>query len=318
MLSVVATSLLMASGPVLAGTKSSKSDKLNRVRELIARIRRERGSKSGDSPIPDDSDMEMSDESEEMEEVLELSDDSGAEMSDDDEMSDEPKAPKQMDKEMSDETKAPKQMCEGEAKYTITYDMEWNSRTHPIEYPDTAMFTPFFTFAHSDELTLWRFGEKANEAVVLVAEDGDGSGMEQVAEECTAAGTCNNLYPIMCKPEVDTSRGVCEGSMDVTIIPDRPYVSSASMVFPSPDWFTGVDSINLCKDGKWVDSVEEYLFPLDAGSDFGPTFLSENLPSEPRQPITSFADVMPGTLGIFYNPTKNTVLPLGKLIIKRN
>ena len=29
----------------------------------------------------------------------------------------------------------------------------------------------------------------------------------------------------------------------------------ASRIVPSPDWFVGLDSFNLCIGGEWVDSV---------------------------------------------------------------
>lgn len=32
-------------------------------------------------------------------------------------------------------------------------------------------------------------------------------------------------------------------------------VSLISRVVPSPDWFIGVDSFDLCVEGKWVESV---------------------------------------------------------------
>ena len=32
-------------------------------------------------------------------------------------------------------------------------------------------------------------------------------------------------------------------------------VSLAARIVPSPDWFIGLDSFNLCIDGQWVDSV---------------------------------------------------------------
>lgn len=28
-----------------------------------------------------------------------------------------------------------------------------------------------------------------------------------------------------------------------------------SKLVPSPDWFVGVDSLNLCNNGKFVDSI---------------------------------------------------------------
>ena len=32
-------------------------------------------------------------------------------------------------------------------------------------------------------------------------------------------------------------------------------VSLISKIVPSPDWFLGIDSVDLCDAGRWVDSV---------------------------------------------------------------
>ena len=62
-----------------------------------------------------------------------------------------------------------------------------------------------------------------------------------------------------------------------------------------------MDTLNLCKDGKWVDFIDMNLYPLDAGTDSGLTYLSENLDTQPRAPITNFAELRPCDLGFFYN-----------------
>lgn len=65
--------------------------------------------------------------------------------------------------------------------------------------------------------------------------------------------------------------------------------------------FTGLDSVNLCEDGEWVETMERPVFPYDAGTDSGETFLSMDDPTTPHEPISRFgADDM----GIFYNPTE--------------
>lgn len=164
----------------------------------------------------------------------------------------------------------------------------------------------------------------------LVAEEGDGSGMEMLAEECLDTGTCSSFNAPMCMFENDANRGVCAAEVEVTMYPEFPYLSTASMVFPSPDWcaaaplflprclssvvsltaqppacrFTGLDTMNLCKDGKWVDFIDMNLYPLDAGTDSGLTYTSENLDTQPRAPITNFAELRPCDLGFFYNPAE--------------
>lgn len=50
-------------------------------------------------------------------------------------------------------------------------------------------------------------------------------------------------------------------------------VSFVSMIYPSPDWFVGIASLELCKsDGSWVESKAIDLYPWDAGTDKGITY----------------------------------------------
>ena len=73
-------------------------------------------------------------------------------------------------------------------------------------------------------------------------------------------------------------------------------------IVPSPDWFVGLSSVELCNNGGFIKShVEEVClslmrlksakttltnaikaFPLDAGTDNGFTFTSPNWETEPR------------------------------------
>ena len=41
------------------------------------------------------------------------------------------------------------------------------------------------------------------------------------------------------------------------------------MIGPSPDWFVGYDSLKLCDlaDCKWIESHQQELNPIDAGTD---------------------------------------------------
>lgn len=55
---------------------------------------------------------------------------------------------------------------------------------------------------------------------------------------------------------------------------------------PSPDWFVGADSVDLCNGDQWKDSVSLELFPYDAGTDSGFTFSSPNFETMPQDKIT--------------------------------
>ena len=66
---------------------------------------------------------------------------------------------------------------------------------------------------------------------------------------------------------------------------DYPLVSLVSMIAPSPDWFVGVDSLNLFEDGAFVDEKIVTLYAYDAGTDSGETYTSPDNPTDPQEPI---------------------------------
>lgn len=57
-------------------------------------------------------------------------------------------------------------------------------------------------------------------------------------------------------------------------------------LIPSPDWFVGVDTVDLCDGDHWKDNVSLELFPYDAGTDSGFTFSSPNFETIPQDKIT--------------------------------
>ena len=93
-------------------------------------------------------------------------------------------------------------------------------------------------------------------------------------------------------------------------------VSLISKLSPSPDWFIGIDSLDLCVDSKWVDSITievsiilqswdlkkilEIILALlfkvdviDAGTDNGFAFTSPNWPTEPQEMIRRMTSTYP-------------------------
>ncbi|PSN57795.1 hypothetical protein C0J52_04358 [Blattella germanica] len=82
-------------------------------------------------------------------------------------------------------------------------------------------------------------------------------------------------------------------------------VSIAIRIVPSPDWFIGLDSLPLCKNGHWIDSISVQAGPMDAGTDSGFTFTAPNWPSEPRQKVSLITANHPShPANSFYYPEK--------------
>lgn len=63
-------------------------------------------------------------------------------------------------------------------------------------------------------------------------------------------------------------------------------VSFAVRIVPSPDWFVGIDSLNLCEKDRWKEQISLDLFPYDAGTDSGFTFSAPNFATIPQDTIS--------------------------------
>ena len=85
-----------------------------------------------------------------------------------------------------------------------------------------------------------------------------------------------------------------------------PRLTLVSMVAPSPDWFVGVAGLELFDGAVWVSNAVVTLYPLDAGTDDGPSYLSPDADSSPHVPISTISS---GPLG---NAT-----PLGTFTLQR-
>ena len=80
------------------------------------------------------------------------------------------------------------------------------------------------------------------------------------------------------------------------------------MLAPSPDWFIGIDSVNLCDNGTWRENLNVIMLPpYDAGTEEGTTFSTDNNPTDPRFNIFKITN---NTVGEFNAP--NPIASLGK------
>lgn len=79
-------------------------------------------------------------------------------------------------------------------------------------------------------------------------------------------------------------------------------------IVPSPDWFVGVDSLNLCEGTKWKNNITTDLYPYDAGTDSGFTFSSPNFETIPQDKVTQVRRCR-SIKYWFYRPTWLPILP---------
>lgn len=115
-------------------------------------------------------------------------------------------------------------------------------------------------------------------------------------------------------------------------------MSLVSMIDPSPDWFVGVSSLELClRNCTWIESKILNLYPWDAGTDDGFTYIvrlllclyiccvfslvvlqSPDHPTTPRTTIRRIKSNSPNDpRSPFYDPTGAEMKPLARLYLSR-
>jgi len=126
---------------------------------------------------------------------------------------------------------------------------------------------------------MWSPRTRASKGVEDVAETGNPSRLYQelmdykkpnfVYKAYKANGPLNSHGEIM--------------NMEIMVKDQYSMVSLISMIAPSPDWFVGVDSLDLCgSDGKWKDNRVINLPLWDAGTESGTEFASTDIATMPQ------------------------------------
>ncbi len=174
------------------------------------------------------------------------------------------------------------------ALYRIEFEATWSDSTHPNEFPANAHFSPLIGGVHNDSVSFWELGDTASPGMEDMAETGR---TRTLADEIRAEMPKHALAVI----EGRGTRSPGSVTIDTVVVNmDHPLVTLVTMIAPSPDWFVGVTGRSLLdEDGEWVDELEVFLYPLDAGTDSGNTYTSPNQNTSPKEPISSLRGEYP-------------------------
>lgn len=166
------------------------------------------------------------------------------------------------------------------AVYRIVFEATWSERTHPTDFPSGPHFSPLIGAVHSGRASFWELGETS------------GRGMESMAETGATSlltGEINAEIPANALAVISGSGARSPGTVtirDVVVRLEHPLITLVTMIAPSPDWFVGVSGYSLLNGlGHWTDGRTVVLYPLDAGTDSGPSYASPNDDTSPREPI---------------------------------
>lgn len=190
------------------------------------------------------------------------------------------------------------------AQYKVTFTSAWSASTHPNQFPPLPHFSSLIGATHNSSVSFWKAGQIASEGIRLMAELGSITPLDTEINQAIAASTAEFIL---------SGGGIfpSPGSVELTfaISSEKPLVSLVSMIAPSPDWFVGVHDLNLFPGAQWQDTMVVDLYPYDAGTDDGPTYLSSD---DVTTPSGSIARVIGDPLLV-----SGTVPPLGTFTFVR-
>ncbi|XP_023719818.1 spondin-2 isoform X3 [Cryptotermes secundus] len=157
--------------------------------------------------------------------------------------------------------------------------------------------------SHDRSFSLFRIGDTASDGFKTFCETGQSDGLD--AQSQGEGGVFDEFNG----PAISSGQGT--SLTEFFVDGNHTQVSIAVRIVPSPDWFVGLDSLQLCKNGFWIDALSVQTGPMDAGTDSGFTFTAPNWPSEPRQKISHITAQQPShPANSFYYPEKKRLPPV--------
>ncbi|XDB51680.1 PREDICTED: spondin-2 [Capra hircus] len=203
------------------------------------------------------------------------------------------------------------------ARYSVTFTGKWSQASFPKQYPlfrPPAQWSSLLGAAHSSDYSLWRKDQYVSNGLREFAERGEAWAL---VREMEAAGErLQSVHGVFSAPAVPSGTG--QTSAELEAHSRHSLVSFVVRIVPSPDWFVGVDSLDLCDRGSWREQVAVDLYPYDAGTDSGFTFSSPNFATVPQDTVTEITASSPShPANSFYYPRLKALPPIARVVLVR-
>ncbi|XP_007953970.1 spondin-2 [Orycteropus afer afer] len=203
------------------------------------------------------------------------------------------------------------------ARYSLTFTGKWSQVAFPKQYPlfrPPAQWSSLLGATHSSDYSMWKKNEYVSNGLRAFAESGEAWAL---MKEIEAAGEkIQSVHSVFSAPAVPT--GIGQTSAELEAHARHSLVSFVVRIVPSPDWFVGIDSLDLCEGGRWKDHVSVDLFPYDAGTDSGFTFSSPNFATIPQDTVTEITSSSPShPANSFYYPRLKSLPPIARVSLVR-
>lgn len=188
----------------------------------------------------------------------------------------------------------------GTVDYRLRVFNDWTQANHKDGAPDfNTVVQPHFSHlgggTHNANLTVWELGGMSSPGMIWMQESGwidePNNNVDLGAEfqDHIANGDAHSFlnWPI---PNPWFPAGT-ETVLQFSISDTHPLLTLVSMLGPSPDWFIGVNGLNLKESGQWRRNLQVDLYPHDGGSRSRDNRFALWGPREsPQQPIRLITD----------------------------
>ncbi|MCI4379736.1 hypothetical protein PGIGA_G00231670 [Pangasianodon gigas] len=203
------------------------------------------------------------------------------------------------------------------AKYRLTFTGKWSQTAFPKQYPvyrPPAQWSPLIGVTHSSDYHIWQKNEYASNGVREFSEKGEAW---TLIKEVEAAGErIQSVYGLFSTSAVLGGTG--QTSTEFEVYARHNFLSFIMRIVPSPDWFIGIDSLNLCDGDHWKENISLDLFPYDAGTDSGFTFSSPTFETIPQDKVTQITSSFPNhPANSFFYPRLKNLPPIAKVTLSK-
>lgn len=176
------------------------------------------------------------------------------------------------------------------ATYELVFTTNWSAANFSTNFPSSRHFSGLIGLTHNSKVRIFEASTLASAGIVSMAETGSKTLLISEIEDFQNLGQSGVTINGPGMPSTSTS-----ASVSFEVSQTHSLVSVVTMIAPSPDWFTGINSIPLFVNGQWVDQIEINLTSYDAGSDSGRVFTSANAVTSPRDMVTKLTSIRTDT-----------------------
>lgn len=190
------------------------------------------------------------------------------------------------------------------AHYNVVFESNFCNLNNYSNCPSNPHMSSIFGGSHNYEYNIFTVNGIATDGLKSLAETG---GVSTISAEWDQNIYQNNVLDNVLGRGISSTGGSTTFQVEVKM--SFNIVSFVSMIAPSPDWFVGVDSLPLLNysSGEWHTLLKVELYALDAGTDAGTDYTSQNSEVNPRIPVSV----------LNYPPLTDSGVPVATLTFRR-